>query len=153
MTKTALYRHYNAAGELLYVGITDCLSARDKQHAAKSDWHGDVRKTATKWFYTRAEARAAEAMAIVTDAPIYNVHCAVRKPDGVNDIGARVLTVRAGACMSQDEFAKLLGVKRSRLSLWECGAQRLSITGALAIHAKFGTSLDWLYFGNAEVTQ
>lgn len=73
MTRTALYRHFDAQGQLLYVGISDCLSARDKQHAATAHWHGRVFKTETSWFPDRQAALIAEWEAIRDEGPAYNI--------------------------------------------------------------------------------
>jgi len=72
MTRTALYRHYDADGCLLYVGITDCLSERDKQHAATSHWHGSVQSTVTEWCLSRQHALDLEAVAIKHEKPEFN---------------------------------------------------------------------------------
>lgn len=49
---------------------------------------------------------------------------------------------------SQQEYADSIGVKRSALSLWEAGTQRLSLDGALALRKKYGLSMDFMYEGN-----
>jgi DNA-binding transcriptional regulator YiaG len=142
MTRTALYRHYAADGALLYVGITDGLSSRDKQHRASKHWHDDVAETRTAWFPIRSEAQKAETKAILQERPLHNV---MAVPVLKNGTAQRVVEVRSAAGLSQSDFADMIGVKRSRLSLWECGVQRLSLSGALAIRDQFGVSLDWLY--------
>lgn len=73
MTRTALYRHYDAAGRLLYVGIADSLAKRDRQHSRLSQWQGDVRRTETEWFDRREDAATAEALAITSERPLHNV--------------------------------------------------------------------------------
>jgi excinuclease UvrABC nuclease subunit len=73
MTRCALYRHYDAEGRLLYVGVTDCLSARDRQHAATAAWHHKVAKTETQWCLSRAHALALECVAVVHEAPLHNI--------------------------------------------------------------------------------
>ena len=73
MTKTALYRHFDASGTLLYVGITGDLSMRDKQHARDAAWHSEVASTKTEWLSSRRHARALEAVAIEFERPKYNI--------------------------------------------------------------------------------
>jgi len=74
MTKrTALYRHYDGAGRLLYVGITDCFAQRDRQHLVDSYWHADVRQSVIVWYQTREAALIAERCAIGVENPVYNV--------------------------------------------------------------------------------
>jgi len=71
MARTALYRHFDADGRLLYVGITENLPSRDRQHRA-SPWHGKIAETKTQWFDSREDAARAEAQAITTERPLHN---------------------------------------------------------------------------------
>lgn len=75
MRRTALYRHFDAEGRLLYVGITDGLTQRDKQHAHFSSWHDDVEETKTQWCLSRQHALDLEAVAIRHEKPIHNIAC------------------------------------------------------------------------------
>lgn len=68
----ALYRLFSPA-ELLYVGITDNLKVRFRQHRAKKAWWPEVTRKTVEWYPTRAEARAAELTAIRTEDPRHNV--------------------------------------------------------------------------------
>lgn len=64
------------------------------------------------------------------------------------DIAERIKWHRQSVVrMTQAEYADALGVKRSALSLWEAGTQRLSLDGALALRTKYGLSLDFMYEG------
>ncbi|MBO9437314.1 hypothetical protein J7354_01440 [Sulfitobacter sp. R18_2] len=72
-TRTALYRHYDADGQLLYVGITACLSERDRNHEATSHWHGQVLSSRVEWHDSRTSAVSAERRAIRDEAPKFNV--------------------------------------------------------------------------------
>lgn len=145
--KTALYRHFNSDGCLLYVGITDGLSVRDKAHAATSSWHADVVRSETEWFNDRAAARAAETKAILQEKPLHNKMSALKDESEHGEVGFRILSLRAEAGLTQADFAQLIGAKRSQLSNWECGKQRLSLSGAIAMHHALGVSLDWLFLG------
>lgn len=73
MTRTALYRHYDADGALLYVGISDTPDKRLKQHQLHSAWAEAVASTHLVWFDNRAAAEDAERAAIRTEAPAHNV--------------------------------------------------------------------------------
>lgn len=77
MTRTALYRHFGANNELLYVGVTSHMTARDKQHSYSSPWHHLVVRSETQWCETRAHALALERVAIQFELPEFN---AVGKP-------------------------------------------------------------------------
>ena len=69
----ALYRLYDAGGELLYVGLTDNLGARLDEHANSKPWWGDVTRRTAEWLPSRVEARKAEAAAILNEEPRYNL--------------------------------------------------------------------------------
>jgi GIY-YIG catalytic domain len=71
-TPTALYRLYDAQGVLLYVGITCNLKRRMGQHSVRPWWPLVTRKTMT-WYGTERDARAAEAVAIGDENPLYNM--------------------------------------------------------------------------------
>lgn len=152
-TRTALYRHYDATDACLYIGITDDLSGRDKAHASGAVWHKHVVRTETEWFNSRIEARAAETRAILQERPAHNRMSAIKDLSSYGAIGMRLVELRASEGLTQTEFANLIGVKRSRYSLWECGAQRLSLNGALALHKVMAVSLDWLFLGDDEARQ
>jgi len=61
---TALYRHFNAAGSLLYVGIADDHHVRFKAHLRFADWKDQIATVKIERFTTREEAHAAEVVAI-----------------------------------------------------------------------------------------
>lgn len=70
--KTALYRHYDAEGRLLYVGISLSASNRLEQHMAGSEWAASIETVKIKCYSTRQEALAAEKQAIKDERPIWN---------------------------------------------------------------------------------
>lgn len=71
---TAVYRHFDACGRLLYVGSTSDPEARWKQHQRQSGWvmAGLVDSVTIEWWPSRAAARTAERAAIRNENPIYN---------------------------------------------------------------------------------
>jgi hypothetical protein len=69
---TALYRMFNEAGELLYVGITAHLGARWDAECRQVAWWPDVRRQTVVWYASRTEAEAAEKAAIQSEKPIFN---------------------------------------------------------------------------------
>lgn len=73
MRPHAVYRHWNAAGELLYVGTT---SDPDRRWAAHywQPWRPLVAASQVTWFPTRGLAFLAEWVAIDTEHPIHNGH-------------------------------------------------------------------------------
>jgi hypothetical protein len=70
--RTALYRHWDADGELLYVGISLSAVGRLAQHRASAPWFVDIANVTIEWFDTRAEAQAAEIEAITLEHPLHN---------------------------------------------------------------------------------
>ncbi|MDD9727204.1 hypothetical protein PVV74_17220 [Roseovarius sp. SK2] len=73
MTKTALYRHYDSAGTLLYVGITSSPSRRIACHKNASDWFYRVANISLDWHDTLQDAKRAEREAIREEAPAMNI--------------------------------------------------------------------------------
>lgn len=70
------------------------------------------------------------------------------QPRPHDDIAERIKWHRQTvARLTQEQYAAALGVKRSALSLWEAGTQRLSLDGALTMRTKYGLSLDFMYEG------
>lgn len=70
---TAIYRFFNAAGELLYVGITCDTERRFRNHAADKAWWPEVANRTVAWLDTRYDAETAEARAIRDESPIHNI--------------------------------------------------------------------------------
>ena len=67
-----------------------------------------------------------------------------------SDIAERIRWHRATTGMNQTDYAKRAGIKRSQLSNWETGHQRISIDGARALRKTYGLSLDFIYEGIAD---
>ena len=70
---TSLYRMYDAAGTLLYVGMTGHIPVRLDQHGGNKPWWALVARIDVEHFPLRSEAAAAEARAIRDEKPKYNV--------------------------------------------------------------------------------
>ena len=69
--KTALYRHFDKDGQLLYVGISLSHVARLSQHRDGSPWYEDIAHVTIEWHKTRVDAELAETTAIGREAPKY----------------------------------------------------------------------------------
>lgn len=72
MTRISLYRHFDAAGALLYVGVSDNPASRLRQHLVTSDWAGEIASVTLAWFDDRQSALCAETIAIMTEKPLHN---------------------------------------------------------------------------------
>lgn len=81
--KTALYRHFDAAGQLLYIGISIRPFTRASEHRQRSDWFMTVARIEIEWFDTRADAEQAEWAAIKAERPPHNKAYTKRAPEPV----------------------------------------------------------------------
>jgi hypothetical protein len=70
---THLYRHFDAAGQLLYVGISLNAIKRLDQHRAQARWFDRIARVEIEQFPTWEEAAAAEVKAIAEERPECNV--------------------------------------------------------------------------------
>ena len=73
MTRTALYRHWDADKNLLYVGISLSAIARLGQHIAGSHWSDEISSVTIQQYPDRDSAIIAERRAIAEEAPLYNI--------------------------------------------------------------------------------
>jgi hypothetical protein len=71
---TAVYRCYDSADRLLYVGASCLGSVRFNQHQTEKGWWPGVARIQVEHYANRAEALAAERAAIESEAPTMNVH-------------------------------------------------------------------------------
>jgi hypothetical protein len=67
-----LYRHFDEAGKLLYVGISLNAVSRLVGHKSNSPWIWSVARVEVETFPTRGEAEAAEREAIRAERPLFN---------------------------------------------------------------------------------
>lgn len=68
-----LYRHFNASGDLLYVGVSLSTVARLKQHRTNSNWFELIDRITIERFKSRDQALEAERKAIETETPLHNI--------------------------------------------------------------------------------
>jgi predicted GIY-YIG superfamily endonuclease len=68
----SLYRHFDADGALLYVGITKNIETRTNQHKRSSAWFSEVASTTVEKLPSREHAEALERVAIRFENPIFN---------------------------------------------------------------------------------
>lgn len=77
-----LYRCYNKATRLLYVGMTNHLENRIKNHRAGKVWWKYVDHLTFQQFRSRGELARAEADAIEKESPKFNIVQPLTAPDG-----------------------------------------------------------------------
>lgn len=70
--RTALYRFWDASGDLLYVGITHDVDERWANHRRNQPWWLDVARKEYVWLESRSEAEAAERKAHRDERPRYD---------------------------------------------------------------------------------
>lgn len=71
--RTAVYRLYNEAGELIYVGVGFIPEERMRAHAREKPWWPLVKSWTITWHPDRQSARDAETAAIKAEHPIANI--------------------------------------------------------------------------------
>lgn len=71
--RTALYRLWDAADGLLYVGVAARPEFRWTQHADDKEWWSHVCRYEVEWHPDRETALLAEKQAIVAEQPLHNI--------------------------------------------------------------------------------
>jgi predicted GIY-YIG superfamily endonuclease len=71
--RTALYRHFDADGKLLYVGISHSPLLRLSQHRDNARWFEKIKSVQHEWFPSRQEAMEAERKAVAEENPECNI--------------------------------------------------------------------------------
>ena len=71
--RVALYRYYDDAGVLLYIGISNDVRRRDSAHEKHSSFGRFVKKQVSEWFGDRLAAEESERQAIRAERPLFNV--------------------------------------------------------------------------------
>lgn len=73
--KACVYRAFDAAGRLLYIGYTGNLGHRLKAHVRTPQrWWAIHTSMTFEWFDTPREANIAERLAILSEYPIFNIN-------------------------------------------------------------------------------
>jgi hypothetical protein len=75
-----LYRHFDAYGRLLYVGISISTLARLREHRRQSHWYERIARIEITKVATRELARKAELRAIRNEHPLWNIEGTGRRP-------------------------------------------------------------------------
>jgi hypothetical protein len=88
--RTALYRHFDAQGRLLYVGISLSAFNRLSGHAHCSGWFARIASVTIEWYGSREDARLAERLAIFKENPKHNLQRPSVTDDEVAALSARV---------------------------------------------------------------
>ena len=68
-----LYRHFDAAGTLLYVGVSISALNRLMGHKEKAHWYWTIARMDVANYETRQASLDAERRAIVEEKPLFNI--------------------------------------------------------------------------------
>lgn len=112
VSPTALYRHFDADGVLLYVGITGNPKRRLYEHKCRSRWAEQIDRVTVKWMPDLATARDAERIAIAKEGPLFNGGEGPR----IEPTGDALRDWMAASGITQEEIARQYGVTRSTAS-------------------------------------
>lgn len=128
-TPTTVYKLYDGAGVLLYVGITSRGMGRLGEHLHERDWWGRVASTKFEHYPERGAALQRERTIIQAESPIYNV--AHNRPASKRigrPLGKEypVKALREALQMVQEEFTQAIGVSLGTVYSWESGRSRPS---------------------------
>jgi predicted GIY-YIG superfamily endonuclease len=78
--RTAVYRVFDIADTLLYIGIAKNFGRRWEHHASVQPWWPEVARQTVEWHPDRDTAEAIEKDAIKAEGPRYNKIHAVKPP-------------------------------------------------------------------------
>lgn len=118
--RTALYRHFDTGGGLLYIGISLCAFTRTRQHGMVAPWFHDVARIEIEWFPTRAMAESAEWQAIRREQPLHNQtfkRSAPAPADVIVALDADLQPIPNGAGPARREASKraMAAIRRARV--------------------------------------
>ena len=70
--RTALYKHKNADGHIIYVGVAKNIGARSAQHLGNSEWQAEITSIDVEWYANSLLAELMEIKLIKSLRPKYN---------------------------------------------------------------------------------
>ena len=120
MSKCAVYRHYDASGNLLYVGLSSCPISRTGQHKRTASWYSEIETISIVWLSSRDDAIKYEAAAIASECPLNNTRWVRSRPSVKgNKSPARVAMIKVRVTPEEKEafeaVAKELGLTVSEI--------------------------------------
>jgi transcriptional regulator with XRE-family HTH domain len=74
------------------------------------------------------------------------------EPDSNEAVGKRIIALRERAKLEQQQLAVQLHVTKSTLNGYERGKRTLTTESAKRLRRRFGVTVDWLFFGDMQVT-
>lgn len=138
MARTAVYRHYDESGALLYVGASMRPKQRLAEHRCRNLWAKSVTDTKIDWYDSWAAAHNVEIMVIREENPLNNKNHKKKpekektpkppKPEATAP--ELIIDMRKANGWSQSDLAEQLGVDQATVSRIERGSV---ISGPLQI--------------------
>lgn len=147
--RTVLYRHFDADGLLLYVGITNNPTRRLAEHKCRAIWRNEIDRVDVKWIGDRADALEAEAKAIREERPIFNGGAS----KDYTPTGDALRDWMGSVGMTQTELAAAYGVTGATLSQMISGKRRATLRFAAFVEDKSEGLVPmryWLFGATAE---
>lgn len=85
--KTALYRHFDAEGALMYIGVTGDPERRLSEHVKAGKW--PIASVSVEWILNTHGPVAVERRAIIEENPKHNIRREANEPPGLPQSGWR----------------------------------------------------------------
>ena len=144
-----LYRHFDAEGKLLYIGISMSAFRRLKEHQSTAVWAKDIASMSIERFESRKQLVAAERIAIFWEKPIHNYESKPKKrrnygpnhgtvgildrckEQGVTPMDAKIVI---HMCGGSKVLQKLFSISKASVSNWKV----IPDTRCVMIERKFG---------------
>lgn len=117
-----LYRFFDTADRLLYVGISKELPTRWRSHGLIKDWWPQVARATIEHYDSRGEAEEAEIKAILTEAPLYNLRNAPERQPLTAKLVAQYASLKPAGPrgeLTPAEAAAELSVSTATVRRWE----------------------------------
>ena len=74
------------------------------------------------------------------------------EPDSDEAVGKRIIALRESVPLQQQQLAKQLHMAKSTLAGYESGDRPLTVVAIRKLRRRFGVTVDWLMFGDMQVT-
>ena len=147
-----LYRHFDADGNLLYIGISMSAFSRFAQHKRTSSWSEDIVTMTIERFESREQLEAAERAAIFRENPLHNLANNQSECQSAHSKLVREALDTLGITQQQlaDAINEYRGCSRkllqSSISRWLRNNHDVPIEDAMAIHRVTNGKVDFFEF-------
>lgn len=147
-----VYRAFDEAGALLYVGATSDLGRRFVNHKSGASWFDELRTITVAHYPTREESLAAERDAIASEGPRYNqpAHPPRRRANPIALTARGVTPLKlaiAASGMKVQDIASEMAIDPTRISRWASAnsTSAPSAANAAVLARILGTTVEALW--------